>query len=321
MGALGASGIQSVASETIQMTDVVTGDLTVTMEDATGSADSATIALSGTAAITMAGGNEVIIADVETLNLSSVDSDSDTTDAGIQHTMLVTADSATTINVSGSAGLVVQGSDYADVTTFNASGVVLAAVTDSGVTVNLSYNTVGGSTTITGSNGIDNLTGSANTADTISGGAGVDTIVYDGGSDTFTGGDGNDIFDIDALSTSTAHATITDAAAGDIVNLATLLGTAANVDYNATNWDLQEVTLGASATLANYLDSAAAGNGTTAGGGDDEIITWFEFGGNSYIVMDNTAGATFAATDAVLALTGTGILDDATLTDGVLTIA
>jgi S-layer protein len=322
MGALGASGIQSVASETIQMTGVVTGDLTVTMEDATGSADSATIALSGTAAVTMAGGNEVIIADVETLNLSSVDSDSDTTDAGIQHTMLVTADSATTINVSGSAGLVVQGSDYADVTTFNASGVVLAAVTDSGVTVNLSYNTVGGSTTITGSNGVDNLTGSANTADTISGGTGADTIVYDGGSDTFTGGAGNDIFDIDALSTSTVHATITDATAGDIVNLATLLGTAADVDYStATLWNAQEVTLGASATLANYLDSAAAGNGTTAGGGDDEIITWFEFGGNSYIVMDNTAGATFAATDAVVALTGTGILDDATLTDGVLTIA
>jgi S-layer protein len=304
------------------MTGVVTGDLTVTMEDATGFADSATIALSGTAAVTMAGGNEVIIADVETLNLSSVDSDSDTTDAGIQHTMLVTADSATTINVSGSAGLVVQGSDYADVTTFNASGVVLAAVTDSGVTVNLSYNTVGGSTTITGSNGVDNLTGSANTADTISGGTGADTIVYDGGSDTFTGGAGNDIFDIDALSTSTVHATITDATAGDIVNLATLLGTAADVDYStATLWNAQEVTLGASATLANYLDSAAAGNGTTAGGGDDEIITWFEFGGNSYIVMDNTAGATFAATDAVVALTGTGILDDATLTDGVLTIA
>ena len=42
-GILGAQTVQSVRSETIQLTDVVTGDMTLTMEDATGTADSATI--------------------------------------------------------------------------------------------------------------------------------------------------------------------------------------------------------------------------------------------------------------------------------------
>ena len=107
--------------------------------------------------------NQVVIADVETLNLSSVDSDADTTDAGIQHTVLLTADSATSISVPGSAGLVVAGADIADVITFDASGLTLAA-TDAGVTVDLTYNTVGGTTTITGSGGTDVLTGGSTQA-------------------------------------------------------------------------------------------------------------------------------------------------------------
>ena len=36
-------------------------------------------------------------------------------------------------------------------------------------------------------------TGGSNTDDTISGGAGVDTLVYTGGTDSFTGGAGNDV--------------------------------------------------------------------------------------------------------------------------------
>ena len=314
-GALGAQVVQSVRSEVITLDGIATGTLTVTMEDATGTADTVALAVSGNADLTQT--LDFVVAGVETVNLTSTDTDDTTANV---HTVFLDADSATTLNVSGNTAIVIAAGsgDLLDVITMNASGLVLAAVTDAGITYVSDYTTVGGVATITGSNGVDSLTGNVNTNDTISGGAGVDTIVYVGGSDTFTGGAGNDVFDINALSTQAAHATVTDAAAGDTVDLAGLLGTPANVDYAAgATWAAQEVTLGSAATLANYLDAAAAGNGSGAA----EIITWFEFSGKSYVVMDNTAGATFAATDAVVAFTGTSLLDDASVLNGVLTIA
>jgi S-layer protein len=316
-GALGAQVVQSVRSEVVTLDGIATGTLTVTMEDATGTADTVALAVSGNANLTQT--LDIVVADVETINLTSTDTDDTTAHT---HTVFLDADSATTLNVSGNTATVIAAGsgDLLDVITMNASGLVLAAVTDAGITYVSDYTTVGGVSTITGSNGVDSLTGNANTNDTISGGAGVDTIVYVGGSDTFTGGTGNDVFDINALSTQAAHATVTDAAAGDTVDLAGIIdaGTLANVDYAAgATWTAQEVTLGASATLANYLDAAAAGDGNTG----NEILTWFEFSGSSYVVMDNTAGATFAATDAVVAFTGTSLLDDASVTNGVITIA
>ena len=83
---------------------------------------------------------------------------------------------ATTLNVTGNQGVTFAGSgDISKVVTFNASGVVLGAVTATGVTYEATYNTVGGVTTITGSNGVDTLTGGSNTNDTINGGAGADS--------------------------------------------------------------------------------------------------------------------------------------------------
>ena len=301
--------VSSVRSETIQLTDALGGGSTITLEDATGAADSATIQLRGTAAVD--GTNLLTVASVETINLVATDSDNDTTDAGIQHTIDLVADSATTINVSGNAGLIIAvdlAEDIADVTTFNASGVVLDAVTDNGVTYAATYNGVGGVTTITGSNGVDSLTGGSSTADTINGGAGVDTIVYTGGADVFTGGAGNDVFDIDALGTSATHVVIADLTAGDTIEIA-------DIDTGVATWNATEVTLGAAATFANYLDAAAAGAGNA-----NSIARWFEFGGNTYIVNDNTAGATFAATDALIEITGSVDLSDSTLAGTVLTI-
>lgn len=306
-----AQEVQSVRSQVIQLGAALTGDATVTLEDATGAANSATFKLSSAGAVNTT--NEIVIAGVETINVIS----DDTNTTAHQNTIQLTVAAATTLNVSGDAGASFAGSaNISSVTTMDASAVVLAAATDTGVTYTATYNTVGGTTTITGSNGVDALTGGANTNDTINGGAGADTLVYTGGTDVFTGGAGADIFDVNAISTSTGLR-IADLSAGDSIDLAGLLGTAANVDYTAAAWAAQKVVLGGAATLTNYLDSAAAGTNAA-----DEVVSWFNFGGNTYVVVDNTAATTFtAATDSVIVLTGTIDLSASSVLNGVLTVA
>ena len=278
----------------------------MTLEDATGSADTATIAISSAGAVDTA--NDVLVASVETINLVM----DDTNTTAHQNTLDLGADSATTINISGDAGVIFAtggGTDIADVVTMDASGVVLGAVTNNGVTYTATYNTVGGVTTLTGSSGVDSLTGGTNTSDTISCGSGVDTLVYTGGSDTFTGGAGNDVFDVNALGTSAVHLTIADAAVGDTIEIA-------GIDKGTATFNATKVALGSSATLANYLDAAAAGNG-----GTNSIARYFDHSGSTYLVNDNTAGATFAATDAIIQFTGIVDLSTATITSTVITIA
>jgi S-layer protein len=76
--------------------------------------------------------------------------------------------------------------------------------------------------------------------------------------------------------------------------------------------------LGGAATFANYLDSAASGDG-----GTNALMKWFQFtDGNTYIVVDNSATTTFAdGVDSVVQLVGLiDLSTSATVTD-VLTIA
>jgi S-layer protein len=308
--------VTSVRSQVIQLTAALGGASTITLEDATGTTDSVTVQMSSAADLDAT--NLVTIAGVETINLVMVDSN---TTAHV-NTIDLVADSATRLVVSGNAGLNFAtnlAEDIADVVTMDASGVVLGAVTAVGITYAATYNTVGGVTTITGSNGVDALTGGAATNDTISGGAGVDTITYTGGSDTFTGGAGNDVFDINATGTSTAFVTITDATAGDTIAMGdrTFDPTDVSQTINVAAWNALQVTLGAAATLANYLDAASTADGT-----NDSAYEWFEFGGNSYIVISEDATGTFTSgTDTLIVLTGTGILDGASMLDATLTLA
>ena len=308
--------IQSVRDENIVITAALAGDLTVTKESATGTADTQTITLSSAAALDTT--NDILVAGVETINLVM----DDTNTTAHVNTVDLGAAAATTVNVSGDAGVVFAtggNTDVSKVTTMDASGVVLPAVTDTGVTYAATYNVVGGVTTITGSNGIDNLTGGANTNDTISGGSGADTIVYTGGTDSFTGGAGVDTFDVNNKGAAVASAslTITDVAYNDVLDLAGVLDNNMTGAMTSANWDAAEVTLGASATLGNYLDSAASGTG----GGTNAVIKWFYFGGDTYIVVDNSNNATYTAgTDVVIKLSGTLDIDKSTATAaGVIT--
>ena len=145
----------------------------------------------------------VTAANVETINITAADID--TTAAGsaaeIAELALV-ATSATKVVVSGNNGLDLTGTTGAKITTFDASGVVANGTADAdanlAVTFTFTNITAGEAVTIIGGAGDDELTGTAQANDTITGGKGIDTITYTGGKDTFTGGEGADKFVIGA---------------------------------------------------------------------------------------------------------------------------
>ena len=310
--ATNATTVSSMTDQTVTVGVVLGGDLTLTKESATGSSDTQTITISSAAALVQT--SDIVVAGVEAITLVS----SDTNTTAHANTVLLNVAAATSLTITGNAGVDLTGSaDVSALFDVDASGVVLGAATATGLTYAATYNLVGGVTTITGTNGVDDLTGAANTADAIDGGAGADTLVYTGGADTFTGGTGVDTHDVNAIST-TSGLTITDAADSDIIDLAGLLGVAANVDYTAAEFKATKVTLGSAATLANYLNAAASDTGAAT---NDEELAWFTFGGDTYIVVDNSDNATFtASTDSVIKLAGLVDIADSSVTNGVLTL-
>lgn len=291
---------------------------TVTMANATGEEDSFDLTFASEGAIDYSTGG-VSIADVETINITSTDTE--TGDDAVAHTnaLNLTADSAESIVVTGNAGLNLTGSTYTNVTSFNASGIQGEAddAAALGVTFVSGNTTVGAEVAITGGAGEDSLTGSASANDTINGGAGDDKLVYTGGADSFTGGAGEDTFDVNELGTKTDFLTVQDAGQGDLIDFAGVVNGVATL--NTT-----KVTLGAAATFDQYLDAAVDAQDATT----NSAVRYFEFDSNTYVVVDNqdaattgdTAGFT-AGEDMVVQLAGSVDLSDATINAGVVEIA
>ena len=117
--------------------------------------------------------------------------------------------------------------------------------------------------------------------------------------------------------------TITDATAGDTINFA-------DIDANAitgsestaaiarnTTFGASSSSLGANATLVNYLDSACSTNVNAAA----SVANWFQFGGNTYITVDNSSATTYdAGVDGLVKLTGAIDLKNSTWSSAILTI-
>lgn len=284
-----------------------TGTTTVTLANATGAADSFDLTLSSAGNLNA---GAVTLAGVETVNITNTDTL--TTNGVNANTLTLAATAAKSVVVTGNAGLNLTNTGNTAITNFDASGVTGDAANAAALAVTFvsANTTVGENVTIKGGSGNDSLTGSATANDSIFGGDGADTLVYTGGSDVFTGGAGVDTFDLNALGTKTSFLTIADATKADRIDFADVsTGTIADATLGA------KVALGAGATLDQYLDAAAAGNG-----GTNALVTWFQFGSDTYVVLDNTAGATFAATDAVIKLAGAVDLSASTLATEVLTI-
>lgn len=162
-----------------------------------------------------------------------------------------------------------------------------------------------GDNTVTGGTGVDTIT-LGNGDNTITTDTDNDVITVGTGSNTISAGAGNDVITIGAsAATNTVDVGAgTDAlvftgvqtAAGYYTSL-TGMGAGDTLDFSATANDGggvgagvlgAKITLGGAASFANYLDAAAAGNGAT-----DSTFAWFQFNGNTYLVLDNSNAATF----------------------------
>ena len=238
--------------------------------------------------VTIAADSKVVagnldVADVETIKITADDTKLDVDGKADTHTMTLTADSATTVNISGNAALdlTLTGSDK--ITKIDASG------NTGGLTVDISH--------ITPANAFVTLTGSS-AGDTITMGIG----------NVITGGEGKDTFiatDAQGLPgavASTSFATIMDFGAGDKLQLGNSAASLLKVNVN----DETDLTM----VMQTAFNAAAS----------DEVV-WFQYRGNTYVALDVNDDNTFSATDYIVKLSGTDIdLSDASVAGGVLSL-
>ncbi|WP_066358724.1 beta strand repeat-containing protein [Aliarcobacter cryaerophilus] len=287
---------------------------TVNLLDTTGTADVFNLTLSNATVATQAAGT-VTVAGVETINITTVDAGTAANVAATVDTITLVATSATSVTVSGNNGLNITNTGNTAITSFDASGVVGNDTTDTAAGLAVTFAsanvTVGAAVSIKGGAGNDTLTGTAQANDTIIGGDGVDTITYNGGIDTLTGGAGNDIFVIGAATvnanTKSIHATITDLAKGDSINLSAV---GAIADMTAAQMLAAKVSVASGATFEQALNASIAGN--------TNDVKWFQFENNTYLVVDGAAaGSVFVdGTDSVIKITGLVDLSTSSISGG-----
>lgn len=307
-----AGGILNVvnlgSANSVTFTGAITGATGLQLASAIGTTDVVNVGFRATAGFTNFAA--LSVANVETLNITTAD----TSGVVTAFTAPVSATSATAVTVSGNAGIDLSGNTLSTVmASFDASGVTgtgtAGAVRLTTGNISVSTTLTGGAgddvinasaaqtltrtVTINGGAGNDTLTGSASLANTINGGDGIDTIVGGSGADTLNGGNGNDTITtnggldvvtggagIDTIvltatgTSSSVYAAITDLAAGDRIDFA---NSSAAGTFNRT-----QISLAATATFADYLNAATLGNATGA-------VSWFQFGGNTYMVQDINA--------------------------------
>jgi len=274
------------ANGTVVVTDVIglaadDDRLVVTLADASGDSDVTNIGVSK-AGILAAG--EVVVAGVETINVSANDTtvNGTTVLAGANAQSLeLTATSATTINVAGN-------SDFTLTTTGN---TLVTLIDGSSMTGKLTATTAASvaKATIKGGSGDDNLT-AANTNDTIYGGAGDDTIVVGATAQSVSlfGGAGKDTFDVSGFKAAGTGSSvlINDIASGDVIKLAT-----------STNFNSNKTTV-TDASLDAYITQAMVDAGGIGG------IAWFQTATDTYIVQDLTAIGFHVNEDILVKISG-----------------
>lgn len=332
----------AAANTTLTYTVDAAAATAISYADASGSSDVLNLAISGAAAVDA---NTITANGIETIAIST--DDTAATPVAV-HVANISADAVTSMTVSGDAGLTLTNTSTT-ITSFDASGVTggtgavtwttgaLAAastITGSATHANtITASAAAAAVTYTGGSGVDTVVianANANVINTAAGddlvtmGSGNQTINLGDGADTLTVGTvttqtssitlgaGNDTVDVNAIQGSAgAYLSLQDAAAGDIIDVAGIVsGTIAGATLGTAT------TLGGAATFANYLDAIAAGDGST-----NEIDGWFQLGGNTYLVIDNSAGATFQdGVDTVIELVGTIDLTNTTQAAGVYTI-
>ncbi len=233
----------------------------------------------------------VVVNDVETINVKANDAVQDADEDGkddtnAAHTIDVDGDSVITINVEGAGDV-----------TLTTTSTVLETVNATNLTGKLTYNALVAETVVTGGSGADILVASANEV-VINGGAGNDTITIAGNVDKVVvdGGAGSDTFIIaGAASNKDSYAVFKNVGSGDIFDFGTLLAS------DVTDFRQAKITLSQGATESSqaYLNQAVKDLA-------QHEMGWFQYGGNTFIVVDksNSAAAFQDGTDVAIMLTG-----------------
>lgn len=294
---------QNVANNsTIEVTAVdasQTGTLTAVVKGAAASTtDVINVSFNGAAqaatpaAYNIAGGT-VTLANVETINVASGGADN------TWNQLALTADKVKAINITGAKNLDLTFTGTNGTNPVAGQGGAVSSIDGSAATGKLNIN-------------LTNVTYDDKVGFTLKGGLGNDTITTNASSATLTGTGGNDKFIVTATVAGSNDAatakvtTITDFNAGDSIALTTLgsLTKAQTAIASATN-------------LTQALDLALKA-GTAAAG----AASWFQYSGNTYVVVED-ANDGFGATttnDVVVKLTGLVDLTNATVGANVLTL-
>lgn len=277
-----------VANSTVQLDGV--GNIAAVLADATGSADVINVVLNNASATNSSTTNlgTFTANKVETVNITS----NNVASSGnvSNHTLTLADDSATKVTLTGAGHLTLN----LDATTKSVATIDGSAATGN-LTLTGSSDANAVAISLTGGSGNDILTSSGAKADVLIGGAGNDTLVAGTGSNTLTGGAGNDLFKIGLASTSVnAYATITDFAAGDLLQLT-----------GVTSFRSAKISLGDTAVFQDYANAAVNASDVGTGG-----AAWFTFGGNTYVVADmggtdSTTQGFMDTQDFIVKLTGT----------------
>lgn len=325
-----ASGGQ--VSYTVAQTAATTVGVTSALA---GSADVANVAVSAAAGINV---NTLTIANVETVNFAT--DDTAATPTSIQHTAALVDTAVKTITVTGDAGLALTTAGATAVTSFDASGVTAGAVSWTSAALTAASTVKGGAgndtliltaatvaTNLSGGAGNDTLTVTNALNNTIDGGDGNDAITVGNGNNTITAGAGNDTIVLGSgmntvdVGAGTDGVTLVVPVNGNAYSTITGLGSTGDsltlVDQGTEVFTAAKVTQAETAAFRDYLDAAAAGDGSL-----NANIKWFQYGGNTYVVEDLSAANSFAdGVDLVVKLTGLVDLSTAGAAGNVITLA
>ncbi|WP_301966671.1 hypothetical protein [uncultured Desulfovibrio sp.] len=219
------------------------------------------------------------VANVETINITADDTDLGE-EGPVTHTMTLTADKATTVNISGDAALnlTLTGSD--EITKIDASG------NTGGLTVDLSTIDTAGeyAVTLTGSSADDTIT------------MGIGNVI--------TGGEGKDAFTATQATDANAtvsFSTIMDFGVGDTLTI----GSEAN--------DVKKVVVTEEMTFDQAVNTALAAVST-------EVAWFEYKGNTYVVADNDGSGNTFGVNDYIVKLNGIVDLSEADVADGVLSL-
>jgi len=310
-----ARNINTVTASNVETINFLTDDTATTT---TGIEHTASLTAASAKAVTVTGDAGLTLTFTGTA-LTTFDA-SAVTDGDVTWTAGALASAATIKGgATADANVIVLSAALDDITYTGGSG------TDT-ITMNHATNHDATANSFTLGNGTNTLTAGNNDGDnTVTGGTGVDTIVLGNGDNTVTTSSGNDIVtvgtganiidvgsgnDIVTIGASAGYSTVnvgtgTDAViftgvqtAGGYYASLTGMGAGDSLDFSATANDGgglgagvlgSKITLGGVSNFTNYLNAATASNT----GGTDSVFNWFQFDGNTYLVLDNSNAVTF----------------------------